>query len=732
MRSETPPSTRPRLVRWLRGAALVGTGLLLAGLLTVLVLLWNLPLATDFREPTRLALAIEDRDGRPLAYRGVSPSGTLALSAMPAHLPLAFIAFEDRRFRNHPGVDVVGILRATVVNAGAMSWRQGASTITQQLVKNTFLSPQKTLTRKIQEAAIALWLERQLSKDAILERYLNSVYLGAGAHGVDAATRRYFAKPASEATLAEAAMLAGLAQAPSRTAPTVALETAQERASLVLDAMVETGAISPEQAAEAKATPATLAVAPVPPAGAAYAADWAAATVRADLGDLSGSLVVRTTIDPSLQDLAVAHVHRILEAEGNKADATEAALVAMRPDGQVLAVVGGADSAASEFNRAVQARRQPGSLFKLFVYLAALQSGVRPDDRIDDRALTIDGWSPRNHDGRFHGTVTVRDAFAHSYNAAAVSLQERVGRDGGDRSRPIDGDLRPDRSAPEPGARHQRGLAGRGDGRVRRGQGRQDPGPGADHRRPDDAGRSRRSACPPTTRPTRRGRGRRCWTCCARPSNKGTGRAARLPIPAYGKTGTTQDNRDAWFVGFAGDLVVGVWVGNDDDRPMRDVSGGGMPARLWRAFMVDALKGAPAPGSPAAGPGIAAGPKLEGRAEVVDTATLRTGRPAGPAARRGRDGRVGGGRHGRLHRRPRRAVPAGRGRPAPLRGRRLGPVGGGAVQRWRPGVAGRAGRLRSRRAQGQGGAQGHLGGRRLRRYCGFVQAPPLALDGVGF
>ena len=633
-------SARPRLARGLLAAALGLAGAAAVGVVALLVLLWNLPLATEFREPSRLALTVEDRDGRPIGYRGVSPGGTVALSAMPEHLPQAFVAFEDRRFYEHAGVDLVGIVRAAVVNVAAMSWRQGASTITQQLVKNTFLSPEKTLTRKIQEAAIALWLERRLSKDAIIERYLNAVYLGAGAHGVDAATRRYFGKPASEATLAEAAMLAGLAQAPSRTAPTVALETAQQRASLVLDAMVETGAITPEAAAGAKAAPATLAVNPAPPAGAAYAADWAAATVRGELGDLSGSLAVRTTIDPSLQELATAHVRRILEKEGPDADATEAALVAMRPDGRVLAVVGGADSAASEFNRAVQSRRQPGSLFKLFVYLAALDSGIRPDDRIEDRAVTIDGWSPRNYDGRFHGSVTVRDAFTHSYNAAAVALQERVGRDrviGLARSMGIAGRLDPHPSLAlgtagvslvDITAAFAAVRAGKAQVRPRIVESLTTAG-GVPLARPDEVA----EAAP--------------WPRAAmldllrEAVEQGTGRAARLPIPAYGKTGTTQDNRDAWFVGFAGELVVGVWVGNDDDRPMRDVSGGGLPARLWRAFMVDALNGVPAAGAPMAAVD-AAGPAIGGQASVIDTATLRVeGRPvrllgvvgtAGPAA----------------------------------------------------------------------------------------------------
>ena len=224
-------------------------------------------------------------------------------------------------------------------------------------------------------------------------------------------------------------MLAGLAQAPSRTAPTVALETAQQRAALVLDAMLEMGSITPEQAAAAKAAPATLAAQPVSPVSAAYPADWVASAVHADLGDLSGALSVRTTIDSGLQELATRTVQTVLGQQAAVADVGQAGLIAMRPDGRVLAVVGGADYAASEFNRAVQARRQPGSLFKLFVYLAALQSGVRPGDTIDDQRITVDGWSPDNYSDTFHGTVSVQDAFAHSYNAAAVRLQERIGRD---------------------------------------------------------------------------------------------------------------------------------------------------------------------------------------------------------------------------------------------------------------------------------------------------------------
>lgn len=612
-------TSRPTLARGVLVAAAAVGGVAVLSVLLLAGLLWSLPLSTEFREPSRLALTIEDQDGRPIAHRGVSPGGSIALSTLPAHLPAAFVAFEDRRFRSHPGVDLLGIARATVVNLSAMSFREGASTLTQQLVKNAYLTPEKTLTRKLQEAVIALWLESHLSKDEILERYLNTVYLGAGAHGVDAATRRYFGKPAREVTLAEAAMLAGLAQAPSRTAPTVALGTAQQRAALVLDAMVDTGAITPEAATAAKAAPATLAIPPVAPASVAYPADWAAATARSLLGDASGSVAVRTTIDPDLQSLATTLVQGFIDKNGKDADAGQAALVAMRPDGRVLAMVGGADHAASEFNRAVQARRQPGSLFKLFVYLAALQAGVRPEERVADSPITIAGWSPGNYTGRFHGAVTIREAFANSYNAAAVRLQERVGRErviALARSMGVAGPLEPHPSLAlgtsevtllEITSAFAAVRAGKARVRPRIVEALATPGGLMLDPRVEVSG--------PAPWP------RAAMLDLLREAvEAGTGRNARLPVPAYGKTGTTQDSRDAWFVGFADDLVVGVWVGNDDGRPMREVTGGALPARLWHAFMVEALKGAPAAATPVTAD---AGPALEGQAQVLDTATMR-------------------------------------------------------------------------------------------------------------
>jgi len=616
--------TRPWL-KWL-GLTAVGcvAAVVVVGLLATVGLLSALPPAADFREPNRVSITILDREGRLLAFRGVSPGGTVALSAMPAHLPAAFLAIEDRRFRSHSGVDPLGIGRAVVVNAGAGSWEQGASTITQQLVKNRYLTSEKTLTRKAQEALIAIWLERHLDKDAILERYLNSLYLGAGAYGVEAASRRYFGKPAAEVSLAESAMLAGLAQSPSRTAPTLAGELARERAALVLDAMVETGAITAEQAADAKARPATLVEPAVTAAAIGHAADWVASETRNALGDIAGAITVRTTIDAGLQTLAADVVRRMLETEGTAIGATQAALFAMRPDGQVVAVIGGVDYGATQFNRAVQARRQPGSLFKLFVYLAALRSGLAPESMIDDTPITIDGWTPDNYTQKTHGRVAMRDAFAHSYNIAAVRLQEQVGRRSVidlARSMGIAGPMAPVPSLALGTTEVTLAEITAAFAAVRAGTDRITPqviqvvsaaagsalGPVS----------VAQTATPSATTAA-------ALTLLRAAVENGTGRAARLDTATYGKTGTTQDYRDAWFIGFAGDLVVGVWIGNDDNTPMRDAVGGGLPARIWKAFMVDALKGrAVVPPLPVAAPPEP--PMLEARARVIDSGTLRLG-----------------------------------------------------------------------------------------------------------
>ena len=459
--------------------------------------------------------------------------------------------------------------------------RQGGSTITQQLAKTSFLSSDRSLKRKAQEVIIAFWLEAWLSKDEILSRYLSSVYFGDGVYGLRAASDHYFDREPEDLNLAQSAMLAGLVQAPSRLAPTKNLKLAQARSRLVLRTMAETGAIS--EARARSTTPAR----PVRQRGklpsGTYFADWVANDAQQAFESDFGEVRVRTTLDSDLQRIAGRAISR-----AGVGDA-QAALVAMRPDGRVVAMVGGKSYAETPFNRATQALRQPGSAFKLFVYLAALRSGWTPDSMIDDEPITISGWTPANSDGIYRGEITLRQAFAKSSNAATVRLSEAVGRGNVIRaardlgiSSPI-----PDKPSVALGTGgvslleltsayaailsgrypiEPRGLA---DKERERGL--------ADFFSPSGALDDRRDRAQMLDL---------LWAA----ANTGTGRRAALRIPTFGKTGTTQDNRDALFVGFAGNLVVGVWVGRDDDKSLgKAISGGTVPARIWRDFMASAV-----------------------------------------------------------------------------------------------------------------------------------------------
>lgn len=594
--------------------------------------LYTLPLPPSFQEPNRPALTLIASDGTVFGFRGASHGRHVALDELPRHLVDAVLTMEDRRFFEHSGVDPRGLLRAALANLTAGGVRQGGSTITQQLARLAFLSADQTLSRKVQEALLALWLERRLSKEEILSRYLNAVYLGAGAYGVDAASRRYFGKPAQEVSLSEAAMLAGLLPAPSRYAPSTSPAEAGRRAALVLDAMVEAGVISPDAGAEAKAERADFAVPPAERAGFGYLADWAAAEARERLDRVSGDFLAFTTVDPALQRLATHTVDHWLREEGAKARVTQAALVAMRTDGGVLAMVGGADYAASQFNRTAQARRQPGSAFKLFVYLAALEAGLDPDSLIEDAPIRIGDWSPQNYNQRFHGPTTLRTAFARSLNAATVRLQERIGREriielG--RAMGITSPLAPNPSLAlgtneisllELTAAYAAVQAGRRPIKPHVVRAIESLGAArfATEQRDEGEPLHERDAMLSLLREVVR---------------SGTGKAAELATASFGKTGTTQDYRDAWFVGFAEDLVVGVWVGNDDQRPTNDVTGGRLPARIWHAFMAEALALPPGDAPVAARPRPepparhTAMPRdlLMGMPDVVDTATLWLG-----------------------------------------------------------------------------------------------------------
>jgi penicillin-binding protein 1A len=549
---------------------------------TLIWLILTAPLSRALEPLEDPAMLLMTSDGHAFARRGAIKEAPVEVSKLNPLTPKAFIAIEDRRFRRHWGIDPRAIARAFVANMRGGGVRQGGSTITQQLAKTSFLSGDRTIKRKAQEVIIAFWLEAWLTKDEILSRYLSSVYFGDGVYGLRAASHHYFGRDPEGLSLAQSAMLAGLVQAPSRLAPTQHLAAAQKRSRLVLAAMVDTDVISKSRAA------ATVPARPIRqrskvPTG-TYFADWVAPQAQDTFESDFGEVKVRTTLDYDLQRMAVRAVSRA--ATGN----VQAALVAMRPDGSVVAMVGGRNYADSPFNRATQARRQPGSAFKLFVYLAALRAGWRPDSKIEDRPITIDGWTPANSDGVYRGDITLREAFARSSNAATVRLSESVGRGNVIRAARDLGISTPLPDNPsialgtagvsllELTSAYAAVASGRYPVRAR----------GLDLSTvPEEQGLSAffRSSGSLDRR--------RDWAPMLdllwEAANKGTGKRAAVSAPTFGKTGTTQENRDALFVGFAGNLVVGVWVGRDDDKSLGKVTGGTLPARIWHDFMTSAL-----------------------------------------------------------------------------------------------------------------------------------------------
>lgn len=599
-------------------------------------------------EATQSALTFEGAQGEVFAARGVFKGDKLAAADLPPHLAQAIVAIEDRRFFEHVGVDLRGILRAGWRNSQAGATREGGSTITQQLARLMFLSQERTFRRKVQEALLALWLESQLKKEDILLRYLNTAYFGAGAYGVNAAARRYFGKKAGELSLAESAMLAGLVRAPSQLAPTRNFGGAKERQETVLQTMVETGALSAAEAEAARAQPVNLRTPPETPPGTNYFVDMVAGDVRRLLGSASGDLTLRTTLNLELQRLAEGVIERRFEAEGAKKNVSQAALVALGRDGAVLAMVGGRNYEASQFNRATQAKRQAGSLFKLFVYLTALQRGYTPQSVVVDKPTQIGEWEPQNYSGRFRGSMTLRNAFAHSINTVAAQLGDEVGT-----SAVIDTAKRMGVQSTLPAVPSLAlGSAEvtlmemtRAFGAVAAGVQAIEP-----YSVRSIAGNSQQALY---TKPGgggevtgQLGATRAMMTDLLQSVvNEGTGKAARIPnVPVGGKTGTTQEYRDAWFIGFTPDIVVGVWVGNDDNTPTNRVTGGDLPANIWRDFVgralpivsrtspqiarrnTDALNPGSAltPANPGASTAVAAGGEsgVRGSADVVDLATL--------------------------------------------------------------------------------------------------------------
>ena len=612
-------------------------------------------------------------DGSLLAERGGS-APYVPIDMLPRHLVHAVLAIEDRRFFSHFGVDPVGLGRAVMANLRAGRVVQGGSTITQQLAKNIILNSERTLWRKLGELVLALWLEARLSKPDILELYLNRVYFGFGAYGVEAASRRFFDKSARDLTMAEAAVLAGLLKAPSRYSPAWNPNLARERGQSVLAKMVEAGFVSPivgqlNPVAEVRfAEPQVMRG----ETGVEYAVDAALERLPVLIAGNDREIVVETTIDPRLQRRAQQIVHDLIMSEGRSLDASQAALVVLDLHGGIAALVGGISYGDSQFNRALKSRRQPGSAFKPFVYLAALESGLTPDSIVRDAPVHAKGWSPRNFDGRYSGNVTLRDALARSINTVAVRLAMTVGvrrtaevahRLG------IASELRTDATLALGTSevtlleltRAYGAFASGGRliephivKRVRTGSGR------VLYQRP--------------------GAGQRIVAAAQHIGALndmlnaalilGTGKRAALPLhPACGKTGTTQEFRDAWFIGYSAHYVAGVWVGNDDRSPMKRVMGGTLPARIWRDVMVLAHEGRtpmPLPGTvptvplpPPTGPPERSGP------EAAEHAPERPGPGAHcraltqtVAARQGWRPRQSSQPRRRFARRPSRLLPA--------------------------------------------------------------------------
>ena len=556
-------------------------------------LLWallGLPVDKPASEPQKPTLVLEAANGEPLGRVGSLRVADVPLQEFPPILIKAVLSTEDRRFYDNIGVDPVGILRAAFVNKAAGGIVQGGSTITQQLVRLQYLDNDRTYIRKLREALTAIWLGAHLSKNEILSRYLNRVYLGEGAYGMAAAARLYFGKRPTDLTLPEAAMLAGLIKAPSELNPLRRLGAAQERSASVLDVMVANDVIDAQAANAAKASPATVKASPKLAPAASWFADWVAKGAAQLAGSQTGSVRVRTSLMPDLQNLAQRVVDDALDKQGRQLGVAEGALVAMGPDGAVLAMVGGRDYRTSQFNRAVGANRQPGSVFKLFVYLAALRKGYTAQDTIDAGPVDITGWKPENFDGERYGRITLADAFALSVNTAAVRLAMDVGLDSVIAAARDLGVTEPLPPVPSLAL----GSVGvslldltGAFASVRTGRMQVRPwgvaAVGAEN------GSRMLATVPPLGSNQNLGPYHKPLVELLQGVVKhGTGRAAALDGSAAGKTGTSQDYRDAWFIGFNDALIVGVWVGNDDNSPMKGVVGGTLPASIWKRFMTEA------------------------------------------------------------------------------------------------------------------------------------------------
>ena len=635
-RTKTP--VRGGLYRLFYWGAVLGLWAVIA---VVGVVIWvgaHLPAIQALEIPKRPpTIQIVGFDGSVLATRGEMPGANVSLKDLPPYLPRAFIAIEDRRFYSHYGVDPIGIARAAVANILHRGVSQGGSTLTQQLAKNLFLTQERTLQRKLQEVELALWLERKHSKSEILELYLNRVYFGSGAYGVEAAAQRYFGKSAKNVTIAEAAMLAGLVKSPSRLAPNRNPEGAEKRAQTVLTAMADAKIITEAQAKASIGHPSYN----VKAAGAGtvnYVADWIGEVLDDLIGQIDQNIVVETSIDPKLQSVAEASIIDELAAKSVKFNVSQGALVAMTPDGAVRAMIGGRNYAESQYNRAVTAKRQPGSAFKPFVYLTAIEAGLTPETIRQDAPLDVKGWKPENYTHEYFGAVTLTQALAMSLNTVAVRLGLEVGAKNVVRTAHrlgISSKLETNASialgtsevsltelvgAYAPFANGGRGVAPHVVTKIRTPEGKV-----LYARLPDQLGQviEPRSVAMMNT-------------MMQETLLSGTARKAEIPgWMAAGKTGTSQDFRDAWFIGYTANLVTGVWLGNDDNAPTRKATGGGLPVEVWTRFMRVAHQGvavAALPNSQASG-SFSNLMQTASQVSAPSAPTAAAPQPAGSAAR---------------------------------------------------------------------------------------------------
>jgi penicillin-binding protein 1A len=534
--------------------------------------------------PNGQMIRVHAADGTVIVSLGPSYGEWIPYDRIPQNMIDAMIAVEDRRYYMHIGVDPIGITRSAWVRVQRGHWAQGGSTITQQIARNIFLTNTRTFGRKFREMLLAMAMERKFSKQQILELYLNRVYFGGGAYGIDAASRRFFGHPADKLSLEEAAIIAGLVKAPSNYSPTADAQAAIDRAKIVIETMQEAGKITAEQAA--KADPASVKLAPEPKQNSVrYFTDWSLAQLDELIDETGEPIDVWTTLDLSMQRAADAAIRA--NAPGN----AQGALVSMDRDGAVRAMVGGKDYVSSIYNRATQAQRQPGSAFKLFVYLAALEAGAKPEDAVVDEPVTIDGWSPRNSNGKFAGPIDIRTAFAFSINTVAAKLGLQVGF-------PTIADMARRFGITTPVDTHPSMVLGTSDVRL------------LDMTRAFAAVNNKGIAVVPYGILKVTGPKNSIlyehevddsrvlvapWVAAQMTDllqtavNTGTGRAAQIGRPVAGKTGTTSSNKDGWFLGFSSGLTTGVWMGRDDARPIPGLAGGRAPAQAFRDFMIKAV-----------------------------------------------------------------------------------------------------------------------------------------------